>query len=87
MRENRFVVHRIWNKSDIVAIFLTGTLCGALFLGTVLHFDKPLPVEKKCQQCHAPEEVIYKTLGQYRRAMKRKALLADKGILTDLVAR
>lgn len=71
MGKNRFTVQRIWSKSDLVALFLAGVLFGALFLGTVLHFEKPtiaITGQVRCGFCHFYEPPIIKNLSDYKKA-------------------
>ena len=90
MNKNRFIVTKIYSKSDLVALFLSGAICGALFLGTVLHFDKPAKGQKDCQKCHAPEVLKIKNLAEFKKVHPSPAELrrakSDKRLLTDLLA-
>jgi hypothetical protein len=61
----------------------------AMLAATLTYIRRVQPViavMKPCQVCHAPEDVVYKTLGQYQRGLKAKRALGDKNILADLVA-
>lgn len=82
-------------RATQICVFLCMVIVGVC--GTILFYShwpatakaavKPIITQARCvTACHTPEVVVYKTLGQYRRAMKRKAEHPDKEILSELIS-